>query len=347
MSSSRPMAWTALLAASLAAAALRAGGAAADPGPQHLIKMASLAPEGSTWARALEAIDAEVRQQTGGAVGLRTYPGGVQGDDPVVLRKIRIGQLQGAGLTAQGLGVIAPDIMALEMPFLFGGYDEVDYVLQQMDPFYQRALEQSGFVLLGWVDVGFVHILSQQPVRSVDDIRGRKVWRLEDEPITQAIFRRAGVTSVPLGIPDVLLGLQTNLVDVVYAPPSVAIVLQWFAHAKCITELPVNYTLGALLVSRQAFAALEPQQQEALTTISRRRARELSLQTRQDNERAMQVMLDSGLELVSPGPGDLEAFQALVAQTVPDLVGSAFSAEAQELVQQHLRQFRQRRSGGQ
>ncbi|MEW6752747.1 MAG: TRAP transporter substrate-binding protein DctP [Candidatus Latescibacterota bacterium] len=333
------------LAVAAVAAVFLAARPAAPADPQHLLKIACVAPQISSWTRALEAINAEVREQTGGAVGLRIYAGGQQGDDPVVLRKIGIGHLQGGAFTGPGLGAISRDILALQMPFLFENYDEVDYVLERMDGYYRRDLEANGFALLGWTDIGFVHILSREPMRSVEDVRGRKVWRLEDEPITQAIFRRAGVTSVPLFIPDVLQGLQTNMVDVVYAPPHAAIVLQWFTRANCVTEVPINYTLAALLVSRKAFDALDPAHQQILLAIARRHLRELTLQTRRDNQQAMQVMQDNGLELVSPTPEDVAAFRALVTETVPELVGKAFSSESYGLVQQHLQDFRRHRPG--
>jgi len=312
--------------------------------PGQLIKLATLAPEGSSWVKAVRAIDQEVRQQTEGAVGLKIYPGGVQGDEDVVLRKMRIGQLQAGGFGGTGISQIFPDILALEMPFLFADYDEVDFVLEQMDDYYRRGYEENGFVLLGWSDIGFVHILSKHPIRRVADIRQRKVWRLEDEPITQVLFRKARVTSVPLNIPDVLLGLQTNLIDVVYAPPSAAIIMQWFTRVKYVTELPINYTLGALLLDKKAFAKLLPEHQHLLRQVTKEKMRQVTLQTRRENQEALQVMLDNGLEMVTPHAQDVQTFEQLVAESTPELVGKAFSRNSYDLVQHHLQEFRQRRA---
>ena len=311
--------------------------------PQHLIKIATLAPEASSWIKTVRAIDQEVRTQTDGAVGFKIYPGGVQGDDNVLLRKMRIGQLQGAGLTGQGLTIINSDILALQMPFLFDSYDEVDYILEKMDDFYHQGMEKNGFVLLGWSDIGFVHLLSKKPIRSVDDIRQRKVWRLEDEPITQVIFRKAGVNSVPLTIPDVLLGLQTNMIDVAYAPPAAAIVMQWFTRVQYITELPINYTLGALVVDKRFFDKIPTAHQQILHQVSAVRMRRLALQTRRENSAAIQVMLDNGLELVTPLPADVKTFADLVEESIPELVGKSVSQETYDRVHNHLKAFRQQR----
>lgn len=325
------------LLAVLASAAAAAG---ADVQPVHTIKVATLAPDRSSWVKALRAIDAEMRQRTDGAVGFRIYPGGVQGNEEAMLRKIRVGQLQAGGFAGTGGSQILPDILALEMPFQFENYDETNYVLDRTRDFYRARFEGRGFVLLGWTDIGFVYLLSKQPIASADDIESLKVWRLHGEPITRVLFKKAGVISVPLAIPDVLLGLQTKLVEVVYASPAAAIVLQWFTRVGYYTDLPINYTMGAFLVERGAFEELTPQHQAILREVSGRHLLEQRLHSRMDNEEALQVLEREGLTRVTPRAEGVAAFHELVRQSLPDLVGEAFSTEAYELIQQHLTEYR-------
>ena len=309
--------------------------------PEHLIKIATLAPDGSSWLTAVRRIDAQVREQTEGAVGFKVYPGGVQGDEDVMLRKMRIGQLHAGGFGGLGTSRAFADILALEMPFLFRNYDEVDYILEQMDSFYSDGYLANGYVLLGWSDIGFVHLLSKTPIRAVADIKKRKVWRLEGEPITKVLFGKAGVTSVPLSIPDVLLGLQTNLVDVVYASPVAAIVLQWFTRVQYITELPINYSLGAFLLDKRVFDKLDPAHQAILYNTARQIMDEQMRQSRRDNQEALQVMRDNGLEFVSPLDQEVASFKQLVLDSTPELVGQAFSAHAHQQILGHLAVYRQ------
>ena len=320
-------------------AALIANSVAAQP--NHLLKIATLAPEGSSWAKVLRTIDADVRRETNGNVGFKIYPGGVQGDEKVVLRKMRIGQLHGGNFGGQGVSQTLPDVLALQMPFLFDSYAEVDYVLEKMDVFYRQGYEERGYVFLGWADIGFVHILSQEPVATVEDMRAQKVWQLPDEPLTSVLFRLAGVTSVPLNIPDVLLGLQTNLIDVVYASPSATIVLQWFTRAKYVTQLPINYTLGALLIDKRAFAKIPAADREHIHRIARQHMAALNQRNRRENDEAMTVLQANGLSLVEVNPKDVETFEGLVASAEAELVGRSFSREAHEQIAQHLQEFRQ------
>ena len=309
-------------------------------GQPHLLKLATLAPEGSNWTRALRAIDADVRDKTDDEVGFKLYTGGVQGDEKTILRKLRVGQLHGAALGGQGASQIVPDLLALEVPFLFEDYDEIDYVLEKTYAYFERAYAERGYVFLAWADIGFVHILSKIPVRGIDDIEGVKVWRLEGEPITDVLFRKARVSSVPLIIPDVLFGLQTNLVEVVYAPPAAAIVMQWFTRVKYVTELPINYTLGALLIAQKPFSRLSPDAQRTVRQVSAEHMREQFRQSRSENREAYQVLADQGLEFVAPDDEQLLLFQDLVDESIPELVGGALSTEAYEMVVEHLADYR-------
>lgn len=312
----------------------------------QLLKIGTIAPEGSGWVRALRQVDEDLRLKTDGEVGLKIYPGGVQGDEDVMLRKMRIGQLHGGSFAGTGVSKMVPDVLALEMPFLFDNYDEVDYVVGQMDAFYRQRFTAAGYALLGWSDIGFVHILSQAPVRGADDIKGMKVWRLADEPITSVLFRRARVTSVPLTIPDVLLGLQTRLVDVVYASPAAAIVLQWFTRVKYLTALPINYTVGVFALQQQAFDRLAPEHQQVLLQITGAHFAKANLDSRQDNEEALQVMYAQGIAKVEPREEDIASFHDLVTASTPELVGSAFTQEAYDLVNLHLATYREKSATG-
>ncbi len=331
-------------------AALAASMALAVPGPPPaegatILKLATLAPEGSGWTRALREMDADLRAATSDDLGLRIYPGGVQGDEEVMLRKIRIGQLQGAALGGTGVSRVCREVLALEMPFLFDRYEEIDYVLTQTEDDFQALFLEQGYVLLGWADIGFVHLLSKEPVRGTGDLRGPKVWRLQGEPITEVLFEKAGVTSVPLSIPDVLLGLQTNLVEVVYASPAAAIVLQWFTRVRYYTDLPINYTLGAFVLHRKYFDALSAEHQELLTGIAATRIHEHNLRGRGDNEEALRVMRAEGLQPVTPSEAEVASFRSLVEESRPELVGRAFSAPVYEKILRHLAEFR-RQDGG-
>ena len=217
------------------------------------IKLATLAPDGSSWIKTFNALNSEVMKKTGNRVQFRIYPGGVLGDETDMLRKMKIGQIQAAAITAGGLAVLFRDIDVLQIPFLFQKYEEVDTVLAKMDSFFRKGLEDSGHILLGWSEAGFIYLMSTIPISSVADLQKAKAWSWEESPISKAIFDEAKVSAIPLSIPDVLVGLQTGLVSVVYAPPTGAISLQWFTKVKYLTDVPLLYLAGVKRVSDRPY----------------------------------------------------------------------------------------------
>ena len=314
----------------------------AEPLCAQTLKIATLAPEGSGWTEALHRIDRRIRAATADSVQLKIYAGGIQGDERVVLRKMRIGQLHGGGFAGPSMSQILPDILALQLPFLFGDYREVDYVLDNTKADFSNRYKQKGFVFLGWADIGFVHLLSQVPISNLDDIKSYPVWRLEGEPITEILFRLGNVRSIPLTIPDVLLGLQTDLVKVVYSSPAAAIVLQWFTRVSYINEQPINFALGAFLLSERAFNTLSQTHRDALRQISEEEMRALTMEMRQENSEALTVLQNNGVQLNNVSPSDLDSFKELVKQTIEELIEGPMPPELHDRVQGLLAQYREK-----
>ena len=177
----RLTALTLVLAATLLALLTPAQRALAQK-PKFQLKVATLAPDGSTWMQIMNDMDAEVREATGNAVGFKFYPNAVQGDEKVVLRKIRSGQLHGAGFSGSGLGDLAPDIRVLELPFLFNDDEEVDLAHQVADATFAAELDAKGYVLLGWAEVGPIYVFTNSPVQQAADMSKVKMWLWEGDP---------------------------------------------------------------------------------------------------------------------------------------------------------------------
>ncbi len=183
-------------------------------------------------------MNTDIMKKTENRVQFKIYPGAILGDERDMLRKLKIGQIQGAALTSAGLSSIFNEIDVLQIPFLFQTYEEVDTVLAKMDTFFRKGLEDRGYVLLGWSEGGFIYLLSNKPILTVADFRKTKVWVWEESPMPKAVMDEAGVSAIPLSVPDVLVALQTGMVETVYAPPTGAIALQWFTRVKYMTNVP-------------------------------------------------------------------------------------------------------------
>jgi TRAP-type C4-dicarboxylate transport system substrate-binding protein len=310
---------------------------------EYLIKFATLAPEGSPWMNTFHKINGEIKEKTEGKVKLKAYPGGVLGEDRDMLRKMRIGQIHAGGFTGSGLTLVNSEITVMATPFLFRDYGEVDYVLGKMGGHFKRGFEKEGYVVLGWSEIGFVYLLSNVAITSIKELRGARVWSIEGDPLASPVLRKAGVTPIPLGIPDVLMALQTNLIDVVYAPPLAAIALQWFTKVKYMTNLPLIYSLGGVLVDKKVFGKISHNLQEIVKEVFQRHTSLLNERTRRDNDEAVKVMLKEGIELVTPNSKETEEFKRISLEAIDDLAGKAFSKDVFAEVRSHLNQYRKAR----
>jgi len=306
------------------------------------IKIATLAPEGSSWMKTFEAIDAEVGQKTNAAVRLKFYPGGVLGDEKDMLRKMYIGQIHGAVFTTAGLSAIFGELDVFQIPFLFRSYDEVDFVISEMNGFFHEGFEKNEHVLLGWTEGGFVRLMSTTPIATLDDLRKAKVWNWADSPMTKAIFDEAGIAAIPLSIPDVLVGLQTGLVDVVYAPPSGAISLQWFTKIKYMTDVNLSYLVGGVIIKKKVFEKMSTAHRQILMDACQQQMTQLKTTIRKENQEAIEVMVKHGVKIIDPTPEQVADFINVSEKAMLKLEGKSFSKAIRDEVTAKLEAYRKK-----
>jgi len=305
-----------------------------------IIKLATLAPEGSSWMKTINTLTAEVMKKTENRVQFKIYPGGTLGDEMDMLRKMKIGQIQSAALSSGGLSALSKEIDVLQIPFLFQKYEEADSILKKMDPLFRKGFEENGYVLLGWSEAGFVYLMSTIPISSVADLKKAKVWIWEESPMAKAIFDEAGVKAIPLSVPDVLVGLQTGLVDVVYAPPTVAISLQWFTKVKYLSDVPLVYIAGGIVVKKDIFKGISPSDQNLFMEIFQHHLNQLKAVTRNENREAIKVMTKQGVKIITPSKEQIDEFKKLSTKAMERVIGQTFSKKVFDEVTSSLENYR-------
>jgi TRAP-type C4-dicarboxylate transport system substrate-binding protein len=288
----------------------------------------------------MEEYNQEVQRLTNGQVKFKIYPGGVQGDEKAVLRKIRLGQLHSAGFTGVGLGEILPEERILDSPFLFRNYEEVDYITNLLWDEFSQKFEHVGYVLLGWTEVGFVYVYAQKPIRSLEDLKGTKMWMWEGDPIAEATFKALKVNAIPLSVTDVLTSLQTNLIEAVYTSPLACVTLQWYTRVKYMMDVPLADAAGAVLISKRMFNKLPAEYQKILLEKGREYMSKLVKLSRRDNAEAIQLMKENGIQIVKVPEENLRAFYKAGEEARRSLVGKLYSQELLQRVENALKEFR-------
>src|SRR5258707_9927919 len=202
-----------------------------------IVRTATLVPDGSSWYLILKELGEKWKAASGGRVTVRLFPGGVAGDDPDVVRKMRLGTLNAGVLTSVGVAEIDKSVYALGVPLMYDSYEEVYYVLDKMRPRLESSLESKGFVVLNWADGGWVHFFAQKPVAVPDDLKALKLFSWAGDATSVDLWKSAGFNPVTLPATEIATALQTGLVNALGCPPQVAVIAQYYNYAKNMTDL--------------------------------------------------------------------------------------------------------------
>lgn len=264
------------------------------------LKIATMSPPGGAWMQRFEKAAKDVNQKTDGRVAFKFYPGGVMGNDKTVLRKINLGQLQGGAITIGSLMDAYPDIALYSTFFKFRNQAEVDAVRPILDVALQKGLEEKGFISFGLAGGGFAYLLSNQPIYVPEDLRGRKVWVPETDPKSAQMLVSMGLSTVPLGLGDVLTALQTGMVDTVANSPVGAIALQWHTGVKYMTKYPLIYIAAIMAVDKKSFDKLTPEDQTIVRQAMTAAFQDIDQQNRKDNDGALAALKNQGITVIEP-----------------------------------------------
>ncbi|MCA9652195.1 MAG: TRAP transporter substrate-binding protein DctP [Myxococcales bacterium] len=295
----------------------------AKAAPLHKLRIATLAPDGSTWHKAFKQVAREVKEKTDGAIEIKIYPGGTMGDEPAMIRKMRTGQLDGAAVTNVGLGEINQQVLMLQLPLLFRNYDELDRVRNAMSTKFEALLLAEGFRMDGnWGDVGFAHLFSNTPIKVPSDAKKTKMWVWNSDAISKEVMKVTGVNATELAVPDVLASLQTGLIDAFMNSPYGAIALQWYTKARYVTDLKLAMTIGGSVMSTSSWDKLSDEHKQILHEVSHAKHKSLLKRIRSDNQAAMKALVDKGIEVVAPE--DFPAWKKVADTTRHNLTGSVF-----------------------
>jgi TRAP-type C4-dicarboxylate transport system substrate-binding protein len=305
-----------------------------------VIKMATLAPEGSSWFRVLQEMGEEWRKASGGAVTLRIYPGGVAGDEDAMIRKMRIGQIHAAAITGIGLAYLEPSFYALHIPMMYESDEEFDSVRDRYAPVLERKMEEKGLVVLNWGDAGWVHFFSKTPVVTPAEAKALKLFQWSGDTHLVQLYKETGFHPVPLSTNDLLPGLQTGMVNGFTSTPLVALAFQWFGLAPHMAELRYAPLTGATVIEKRAWEKIPPDLRPKLLDASRRAGLRLRAEIRRLNQEALGVMLKNGLKVHKVPPEVKAQWRKMVEDVHPQVRGKIMPAEAFDTVKRYRDDYR-------
>jgi TRAP-type C4-dicarboxylate transport system substrate-binding protein len=296
------------------------------------LKIGTVAPAGSPWAESLRRLSADWNRISGGRVTLKIYAGGIAGEEEDMIRKMRIGQLDGAALTQLGWGLLDPGILALSTPFLIQEEEELERVMAGSKTYFEDRLESEGYRLFAFSKAGWVHFFGREPLIVPEDLMRLKLGVPAGNADFVDTWRKIGFNAFSLPFGDILVGLQTGMIDAFYAPPLVAATFQWFGPARHMTALPVAPVVGAVIMSSKSLERIPDELREELLGTFDELARWLNTEMVGLEQEALSAMEQQGLR-IHPVPAEAaERWRRVVSDSIHVVLGRIIPQESYDLI---------------
>jgi TRAP-type C4-dicarboxylate transport system substrate-binding protein len=336
---------TLLLAALVVVAAVAAAWLtpSAEAQAPIIVRIATLVPDGSSWHLILKETADKWKQLSGGRVTVRLFPGGVAGDDPDVVRKMRLGTLNGGVLTSVGVAELDKSVYAMGVPLMYDSYEELYWVHEKMRPRLEASLEAKGYIVLNWADAGWVHFFTKKPVAVPDDLRQLKLFSWAGDAEAVEIWRSAGFNPVPLPSTELSTALQTGLVEAVGAPPQVAVIAQYFTHAPYMTDFRWQLLQGATIITKATWEKIPADIRPALLKAAQDDGLRLRKDVRDSEARDIEAMKKRGLTVVPVSAAQKAEWQKLTECIYPRIRGNVVPADAFDEAMRYRDEYRKQR----
>lgn len=309
------------------------------------VKLATLAPTGSSFHKSLLNLREAWRKASNGNVDLVIYADGKLGAETDTVGLMGVNSIQAAMLTGVGLSEIEPGVAGLQtLPMGFRDLAEVDYVGARLQPKLEARLEAKGFVVLFWSDAGWVRFFSKKPIQRPDDLKKLKLFSWSGSADQLEIYRSAGFQPVSLETADILPGFQTGLIEAAPLPPVFALASQVDTRAPHMLDLNWAPLVGACVIRKATWDKLPAPAREEMRKAALQTGREIKDNGRKESDDAVKAMQKRGLT-VTPVPPAIEAeWRAAAEAAYPKIRGKIVPADIFDEALQLIREYRARQA---
>jgi TRAP-type C4-dicarboxylate transport system substrate-binding protein len=297
-----------------------------------IIKLATVAPEGTEYYNLLLEMGQRWQQETNGKVQLRIYPNGVVGGERDTIRKMRVGQIQASAMSSIGLAELTDQIQAFTLPMGFKNYDEIDRVKNAMFGDISEGLSQSGFKLLFLVDIGWVYWFSAEEISVPQDLMDAKIYTTAGDYITVELFKKFGFKAIPVSETDILTSLQTGMINSMQTVPILSLSSGWSALMPNMLDLKWGAFVGAVIVDERVWKKIKPEHQKIMMDIAQDIGKKYQKSGREMEKKAIDVMQQYGMKIKKPSDEEIAIWNDFKGEITPDVIDAYLSTDIYEKV---------------
>ena len=285
-----------------------------------VIKLATLAPEGTEYYNLLLEMGQRWQEETNGEIILRIYPNGVVGRESDTIRKMRIGQIQASAMSSIGLADLTDQIQAFTIPMKFKDYDDVESVKEVMFDDISNGLSESGFKLLFLVDIGWVYWFSANEIAVPEDLRNAKIYTTAGDYVTVELFKQFGFNAIPVSETDILTSLQTGMINSMQTVPILSLSSGWFALMPNMLDLKWAVFIGAVIVDERVWSKIRPEHQKVMMEMAQEIGKKYQENGRKTDAQAIEMMKKYGMNVKTPTDEELKIWNDFKEKIMPDVI---------------------------
>lgn len=297
-----------------------------------IIKLATVAPEGTEYYNLLFEMGQRWQQETNGQIQLRIYPNGVVGGERDTIRKMRVGQIQASAMSSIGLAELTDQIQAFTLPMGFKNYDEIDRVKNVMFGDISEGLSQSGFKLLFLVDIGWVYWFSTEEISVPQDLMDAKIYTTGGDYVTVELFKKFGFNAIPVSETDILTSLQTGMINSMQTVPILSLSSGWSALMTNMLDLKWGAFVGAVIVDERVWKKIKPEHQKIMMDIAQDIGKKYQKSGREMEKKAIDVMQQYGMKIKKPSEEEIAIWNDFKDEITPDVIDTYLTNEIYEKV---------------
>lgn len=306
------------------------------------IKIGTVAPTGSAWETTIKEIAAEWTRISNGEISVKIYTGGTVGDEADIVRKIKLGRLNGAALTSQGMKNISTDLFSLAVPFMFESDAEFDYVFTKMQPTFNKKLEQNGFVPMGWAMTGWVRWFTTKKILYPKDIAALKLAVDNSDEKAIEIWKKIGFSVIPLALPDLMSGIYSGMAEGTYILPYAASAMGISEYVPYLLDFSIAPVYALLTISDRTWRSIDDKYKPQI--IERTNAILANFYERilEIENEGIEIMKQNGL-VVTPITADAEKeWSDLIQDELDIYVKDTISPEISTEIRKYISEYREK-----
>ncbi len=285
-----------------------------------VIKLATLAPEGTEYYNLLLEMGQRWQEETNGEIILRIYPNGVVGRESDTIRKMRIGQIQASAMSSIGLADLTDQIQAFTIPMKFKDYDDVESVKEVMFDDISNGLSESGFKLLFLVDIGWVYWFSANEIAVPEDLRNARIYTTAGDYVTVELFKQFGFNAIPVSETDILTSLQTGMINSMQTVPILSLSSGWFALMPNMLDLKWAVFIGAVIIDERVWSKIRPEHQKVMMKVAQEIGKKYQENGRKTDAQAIEMMKEYGMNVKTPTDEELKIWDDFKEKIMPDVI---------------------------